>query len=80
MNAAIYQTLRSKLIGDMTEDLYSSAKVGSDDSGLSKVNPICIYVCDMERKKQEFKFYLVPSSGENAAQNRELFLTQISME
>lgn len=51
INVAIYQTLRSKLVGDMTQNPYLFVNDSSDDSGLSKMNPIYIYICDMERKK-----------------------------
>lgn len=51
INVAIYQTLRSKLVGDMAQNPYLFVNDSSDDSGLSKVNPIYIYISDMERKK-----------------------------
>ena len=75
LNEAIYPTLRSNLVSYMTENPFSIVNDGSNDSGLSKMNPVCVYIFDIERSKQvEFKFYsMCSTSREHCSKSETLF-------
>lgn len=59
----------------MIENPYSIVRDGSNDSGLSKMNPVYIYIFDIEWSKQvEFKFYLTClTSGEHCPKSGDSF-------
>ena len=59
----------------MTENPFSIVNDGSNDSGLSKMNPVCVYIFDIERSKQvEFKFYsMCSTSREHCSKSETLF-------
>lgn len=57
-NEAIYPSLRSNLVNYMAQNLLSVINDGSNESGISKMNPVCIFIFDCEGSNQvEFKFY-----------------------
>ena len=59
----------------MSENPYALVNDESSDCGLSKMNPVCVYIFDVKRSKQvEFKFYSVSStSGEDCSKAETLF-------
>ena len=75
LNEAIYPTLHSNLIKYMAENPYAMVNDGSSDTGLLNMNPVCVYIFDIERSKQvEFKFYsMCLTSGEDCSKSQTLF-------
>ena len=75
LNKTKYPTLPSYLVNYMTENPFAMVNDGSNDSGISKMNPVCVYIFDIERSKQvEFKFYsMCSTTGEHCSKSQTLF-------
>ena len=63
LNKALYPRIKTNLVEYMSENPYALVNDGSSDCGLSKMNPVCVYIFDVQRSKQvEFKFYSMCST------------------
>ena len=75
LNEAVYPSLRPNLVNYMVANPFSMVNDGSNDSEIYKMNPLCVYIFDIERSKQvEFKFYwMCSTTGEHCSKSKNLF-------
>lgn len=75
LNEAVYPSLRRNLVNYMAANPFSMVNDGSNDSGIYKMNPLCVYIFDIERSKQiKFKFYwMCSTTGEHCSKSQNLF-------
>ena len=75
LNKALYPRIKTNLFEYMSENPYALVNDGSSDCGLSKMNPVCVYIFDVQRSKQvEFKFYsMCSTTGEDCSKTETLF-------
>ena len=65
----------------MAENPYAMVTDGSSNSGLFKMNLVCVYIFDTERSQQvEFKFYsMCSTSGDDCSKSQTVFDTIVAL-
>ena len=58
LNEAMKPAIKSELLNYMLEQPFALIKDGSSDTGLKKMNALCVYIFDVSRSMRvEWKFY-----------------------
>ena len=75
LSKAMSLILKSALVDHMAENPFSIVNDDSDNCGLSKMNPVCVYIFDVQQNKQmEMTFFSMCSTlGEDYWKSKTLF-------
>ena len=80
LNKALYPRIKTNLVEYMSENPYALVNDGSSGCGLSKMNPVCVYIFDVstfltckEVSKQSLNFILCSTTGDDCSKAETLF-------